>query len=938
MADGPEGVRLEAGFVDLRRELLVGSDGTSTSLTTKESALLRYLAGRDGEDVSRDDLLVEVWGYRAGAATRAIDAAVQRLRAKIELDPARPRHLITVTGVGYRFIGLEVAPEPAPALIPAAAASPMLRLPDDALHGRDADRAKLGDLLAGHRLVTVAGAAGIGKTRLAAAVAASHGSDAVEVELETSRTADEVRAAVAAALGSPLASGRDDDDPDDLIGAALAARGPLLLLLDNLEQVLDAVAPLVAAWLARAPALTVLTTSREPLRVAAEAVHELAPLDTDAAVALFVARARVAHPAFDPDAAGVDTLRSLVERLDGLPLAIELAAARAGLITPARMLDRINDRFALLVSRRRDLPDRQRTLRGALDWSWELLDAAERSALAQCSVFRGVFDFDAADEVLSEGEDGRSVLDLVESLRDRSLIHVAPGDPDETTSPRLRLLASVRAYAAERLAAEPGAGDAVSERHARFFVDCAERLAAALDGRGAVEATLKLRRYADDLAVVAAREGLPPEDRAAATLALYRAFLGTLPAARSLEVIDGIPLDGLPPAMAVTIAATRARALTAAARPAAGEALARRALARVQDEGLDPRIGLLARLACGEALRARGHLVDAEAELRGTVAAADDLAHVGRATQARIALGFVLLFRRKVDEVEAICLRARDDARKARLAMLELEATRGLARCLAMSGRWEEALAALTSALAASERLGDLRKTSLILTDLSAVVAETPEAHRAAYANVGERSLAIARQLGDPRLLAGSLRNNAIDALDRGEADAAGAMFEEAASIARAGGDQMMLGRALGDRGTSLLVQGRTDEAATLLEAGHEVSEGAGDGHYVAIGSANLALVAHLRGEFDEAERLYDLVLSQPEVIGARMHAYIGAYRLLLDRARGRDIASAVAALQPSLTGSVGQEFIRILEGDEGEPGPAARASDVQLALRLVRR
>ncbi|MCP4869311.1 MAG: AAA family ATPase [Proteobacteria bacterium] len=357
MTDGPDGVRLMAGQVDLRRNALVADDGTTTSLTTKEGALLSYLASREGEDVSRDDLLVEVWGYRRGVATRAIDAAVQRLRSKIEVDPAHPKHLLTVTGVGYRFVGL--TPPPEVHLVPAAAPSPSLRLPDDGLHGRDADHARLAALVGTHRLVTVLGPAGIGKTRLATSVAENHPGGAVTAELDAASTADAVRDVVAAALGSPLASGGDDDDPDDLIAAALSARGPTLLLLDNLEQVIDDAAPLTAAWLAGAPDLTVLTTSREPLRIAGEVILDLAPLDVDAAVDLFVARARAAHPAFDQEAAGPETLRALVTALDELPLAIELAAARAGLLTPVKMLNRLNDRFALLVSRRRDVPGRQ---------------------------------------------------------------------------------------------------------------------------------------------------------------------------------------------------------------------------------------------------------------------------------------------------------------------------------------------------------------------------------------------------------------------------------------------------------------------------------------------------------------------------------------------------------------------------------------------------
>lgn len=268
--------------------------------------------------------------------------------------------------------------------------------------------------------------------------------------------------------------------------------------------------------------------------------------------------------------------------------------------------------------------------------------------------------------------------------------------------------------------------------------------------------------------------------------------------------------------------------------------------------------------------------------------------------------------------------------------MIELNAARSLARCLAATDRWEEAMKALEAALAMSERVGDLRMTSLLLTDLSAVLAEAPLEVRDRYLGLEERSLAIARDLGDPRPLAIALRNLALERIDHLQFDDGSAMLEEAERLAGAGGDRLMASRARCDRGTAMLLQRRFEEAGELLESALQASAEAGDATYVAIARANLAVLAHARGDRAEATRRYDEVADHVDALGSRIYAYIRAYRWLLDRSLGVSGADTLETLRDALTDPNGRELLRVLEGDEGAPGPAGPSADVQLAKLLL--
>ncbi len=329
-----------------------------------------------------------------------------------------------------------------------------LPVPPTGLIGRDPEVAVVTDLLArpGVRLLSVVGPGGIGKTRLALEVAARQSASGTYdgvwfVDLAPIVDPALVLGAIAAALGiRPEGSG----PVLDLLVDRLRDR-PVLLVLDNFEQVLPAATD-VAALLTACPTVRILVTSRTALRVRAEHELPLAPLAAGPAVDLLVERARDVRPGFDPDPAALAALGELARRLDGIPLALELAAARLRLLPPAQLLRRLGDRLDRpldLAAGTVDLPDRQRTLRATIEWSYDLLSPSERAVLDRLSVFTGAFSLAAAEAVAATP--GDDLLDTLSSLVAQSMI--GPSGEDEDGEPRFGMLGTVRAFARERLEA-----------------------------------------------------------------------------------------------------------------------------------------------------------------------------------------------------------------------------------------------------------------------------------------------------------------------------------------------------------------------------------------------------------------------------------------------------------------------------------------------------
>ncbi|WP_406451642.1 winged helix-turn-helix domain-containing protein [Streptomyces sp. NBC_01622] len=327
--------------------------------------------------------------------------------------------------------------------------------------GRHKELGALREVVDRERLVTVLGPGGVGKTRLALEVCALLQPSRGTVWWVDLAPADDANAlaVIAAGLGLSDMSVRPDQPPHDYvhrITSFLTVR-QAVLVLDNCEHLLDAVAPLVATLLGRCPALTVLATSRAPLEVPAEVLYPLAPMADEEAADLFGARAAMIDPSFAPDEAALCDIRSLCRRLDGLPLAVELAAAHVRLLSVRQIEARLDNRFALLTKGERTAPARHRTLRAVLDWSYALLDTAEQRLFTELSLYVGGCSLDMVESAAAlHGADGAELLHVLAQLVDKSLV-VPFTTPDGT---RLRMLETVREYALARLREEGRAPDA----------------------------------------------------------------------------------------------------------------------------------------------------------------------------------------------------------------------------------------------------------------------------------------------------------------------------------------------------------------------------------------------------------------------------------------------------------------------------------------------
>ncbi|MGW3203590.1 BTAD domain-containing putative transcriptional regulator [Streptomyces sp. NPDC001135] len=311
------------------------------------------------------------------------------------------------------------------------------------------------------RLVTLTGPGGSGKTRLAEEAAAGL-PQAWLVELAPLDRPEAVPGAVVSALGlretvlltNELAT--PQADPVALLIEYCAPRSQLLVL-DNCEHVIGAAAALAETLLTHCPGLTILATSREPLGVPGESVRPVEPLVPEQAHRLFAERAKAVRPDADAALADTEAVAEICRRLDGLPLAIELAAARLRLLTPRQIADRLDDRFRLLTAGSRTVLPRQQTLRAVVDWSWDLLDERERTVLREVSVFAGGWDLTAAEAVCTG-----PAADLIGALVDKSLVVAAP---DATGGMRYRMLETIHEYATERAAEVPGLRATAERRH-----------------------------------------------------------------------------------------------------------------------------------------------------------------------------------------------------------------------------------------------------------------------------------------------------------------------------------------------------------------------------------------------------------------------------------------------------------------------------------------
>jgi predicted ATPase/DNA-binding SARP family transcriptional activator len=469
--------------------------------------------------VDENPLRERLWGqlmlalYRSGRqadALRAFQRLRERLVDELGIEPSRELVALESAVLGHdRALDLasrSAAVADTPAVVDEQVES-LLRRPLDrpvVVHylpaqvttfvGRERESAEIRSLLDEARLLTLTGSGGAGKTRLALEVASrvseSGGVPVCLVELAAARDEAEVDGAVAAAFAVKAPAGVAVREA--LCEAIRSER--VLLLLDNCEHLVAECAALAADILRSCPDVTMLATSREPLGVHGEAVYRVPSLGLPAkgvddlvqiaredSVRLFVERARAQQPSFVLDASSAPRVASLCRRLDGIPLALELAAARLRVLSLSQVHDRLDERFRLLVGGARTRLPRQQTLEALIDWSYDLLGERERGVFRRLAVFTGSFDLEAAEEVLgASGAEVWAVLDQMSSLVDKSLV-VAELSSDAS---RYRLLESIRQYGLAKLAAEDGGSvlEQAMAAHAHHYLGLVERAAPLLSG------------------------------------------------------------------------------------------------------------------------------------------------------------------------------------------------------------------------------------------------------------------------------------------------------------------------------------------------------------------------------------------------------------------------------------------------------------------------
>ncbi|MGJ6964045.1 BTAD domain-containing putative transcriptional regulator [Streptosporangium sp. G11] len=498
--------------------------------------------------------------------------------------------------------------------------------------GREDETSRLRALLGEARLVTLVGPGGAGKTRLAGEVAAGERGEVCFVELAPVLDEGEAAQAVLGALGvrdAGLLPGRPMPTPLARLVAVLADR-PVLVVLDNCEHLVAEVAELADRLLAACPGLRVLATSREALGITGEVLHPVAPLPVPRpgtaagealdypAVRLFADRAAAVRPGFRVDDANVEQVLGICRALDGLPLALELAAARLRSLPVAEVASRLDDRFRLLSRGSRTALPRHQTLRAVVAWSWDLLDDDERSLAGRLTVFVGGATLEAAGRVCGLRED--EAVDLLSSLTEKSLVERVGG--------RYRMLETIRAYCAERLA-ETGETEARREAHASYYADLAATADSRLRDGGQLEWLRRLDEERDDLHAALrwavdtgrTRQGL----RLLAGLAMYwwlrgRRSEGAALAADLLVAMGAVPAEGATgavpaegpagpaPAPGAIGPATAGEMTGSAAARSAASASAKSARQVVPIEGMEEEYALCVLVASSGETRSPWHL------------------------------------------------------------------------------------------------------------------------------------------------------------------------------------------------------------------------------------------------------------------------------------------------------------------------------------------
>ena len=735
----------------------------------------------------------------------------------------------------------------------------------DAFIGREGELQALADWLdGGVRLLSVTGVGGTGKTRLVRRYAQTWLGEwpggVYFCDLSEARGLDGILFAVGMALGAPLARG----DAAAQLGHVIAARGRCLVILDNFEQVVAHAALTIGAWFDQAAEAAFVVTSRERLQLPGETVFALEPLAVHGeAIDLFEVRARAQRSDFRIDATNRQQVAEIVRLLDGLPLAVELAAARVRVLSTRQIRQRLAQRFQLLAGAR-GTAARQATLKAVIDWSWHLLGPWEQSALAQCAVFEGGFTMEAAEDTLdlSAHADAPPVMDAVQSLVDKSLLRAGmPGAPGrvDIAEPYFSMYLSIHEYAAQRLA-EAGAATctACERRHGDHFAkhgsdDSIEALSS--HGGGARRQALMLEL---DNLVAACRRALERGDAALAVPA-YRAAWEVL-------VMRG-PFT-------------------------AGMALGQSVLAL---PGLDDAMWCDAASSCVDAQMRQGRLAEALQLAQAMRERAERLCDVRREGIALSQIANVLREQGRMTEArpigEAALARSRQAGNRHNVASV----LHSLGNLHDQIGEPEASRASHEAALALHTEVGNRHGQASVLSSLA--ILNRHQGRLEESLRNYEAAIAILREVGDRRSEAISIGNMANTLEDLGRIDESLCRHEEALEIGRSVGSRVFEAVTRGNLGLLYAQRGRRAEAREQFMLGLAIDRQGGNFGHEGVLLASLGSLEADEGRLDSA-----LVHLQAAMVlhrRASNRRYIGITSVTLGAVLTRQgsLAAALAAL-----------------------------------------
>ena len=746
----------------------------------------------------------------------------------------------------------------------------------DAFVGRIESLAELARRLAGGaRLVSVLGLGGTGKTRLVTRFGWSSLGDFPGgvwfCDLSEARSLDGVLHAVAQGLDVPLGK----DDPMIQLGHSIAGRGKCLMILDNFEQVTRHAEETLGRWLNRASAARFLVTTREVLGLPGEEILALAPLAPSDAADLFMRRAEAAKPGFQPSAEDQSAIDPLVQLLEGLPLAIELAAARVRVMPPRTLLLRMSERFKLLSSTGGRL-DRQATLRAVFDWSWDLLSLPEKAALAQLSVFEGGFTLESVEAVLdlSAYENAPWSMDALQSLVQKSLVR-------QVTDDRFDLLVSVQEYAAEHLrtaaryaGSGPAALLAAEMRHGAHFAGLNEKAAVA-DGCAEL-----------DNLVVACRRAAARGDIDMAVRSLENAW-------------SGLGLRG-PFHVGVELAS----------------------LVRVVPE-IQTAAAARVDYVAGRALQYSGKGPEARVRFDASQAGAREGGDRRCECRALVSLGFLDVQEGSLESARACVEMALSIARELNDRSIQSEAYNVLGNVESVLGRREQALAYYDAARALAREEGNPHREGSVLGNLGNEYAQMGIMDKARLHH--EAALAVAREVGNRRLEGNTLCNLGLLHQVQGRFDEALDQLEAGLAVARDVGNAQLECVVLCNLGMAYDSLTRFDEASDHFEAALAIARAIGDRRREGQFLSYVGLLHAHRAKFDDARHCLDASEALLRAVSDRMSLGI----LLCGRAETEHLAGVPDAARAALQAA---EIIatEVRAGPESELGLAlARVRDL---------